>query len=402
MKSYFLAAAILFQLTCALQSKLTRRNFAITTATSLVSLVPESSSSLTPPLSPTVQSKMSSKLLSPRPAIVAVIGYTGGVGGCLLSAMDRIGLKPFALVRSSTMQIDGSDDMPVDFTELGKRLLAAASKEGGTPIIADVTASSIPQEHYKDWLSQGISVCTANKGIFAGPESKYQELLTATKPPTRLLYETTVGAGLPVLGTISSLRESSHKILKIEGILSGTLAFVLGAVSGGKMTFSDAVLKAKDLGYTEPDPRLDLGGIDVARKAVILARLSGLTGIELTGLDVESLVPKPLQDCSVDEFMAGLSAYDNDFAARVASIEKNPGNRLHYAAKVDVVNKKITVAPMAVDASHPFNSAGPDNLVAITTDFYSPRPLVVQGAGAGGDVTATGVLADILECTRSM
>lgn len=345
---------------------------------------------------------MSSKILSPKPAIVAVIGYTGGVGGCLLQAMSRIGLKPFALVRSSTMKIDGSDDMPVDFTELGKRLLAAATKTGGAPIIADVTASSVPQDHYKDWLSQGISVCTANKGIFAGPESQYQELLAATKFPTKLLHETTVGAGLPVLGTISNLRASSHKILKIEGILSGTLAYVLGAVSGGKMSFSDAVLKAKELGYTEPDPRLDLGGIDVARKAIILARLSGLTGVELTGLDVESLVPKELESCSVDDFMSGLPAYDEEFASRVADIEKTPGNRLHYAAKVDVENKKVTVGPMEVDANHPFNSAGPDNLVAITTDFYYPRPLVVQGAGAGGDVTATGVLADIMECTRSI
>ncbi len=346
---------------------------------------------------------MSAKILSPKPAIVAVIGYTGGVGSCLLNAMDRNGMKPYALVRSSTMKFDGSDEfLPVDFAELGSRLVEAASKSGGAPIIADVTASDVPQGYYKTWLTQGISVCTANKGIFAGPESKYQELLTAAKPPVRLLHETTVGAGLPVLSTISNLRASSHKILKIEGILSGTLAFVLGAVSGGKMTLSDAVVKAKELGYTEPDPRLDLGGMDVARKAVILARLSGLTGIELTGLDIESLVPKELEDCSVEEFMAGLSAYDADFAKRVAYIEEIPGNRLHYAAKVDVAEKKVTVGPMAVDASHPFNSAGPDNLVAITTDFYNPRPLVVQGAGAGGDVTATGVLADILECARSM
>jgi len=403
--NWYILAVLLFELrvTSALQIRPTRRNFVITTTTSLISLVPaEPSSSLTLSSSSTAKSKMSSINISPKPAIVAVIGYTGGVGGCLISAMERIGLKPFALVRSSTMQIDGSDDVPVDFTELGKQLLAASIKQGGSPIIADVTASSIPQDYYKNWLSQGISVCTANKGIFSGPESNYQELLTATKPPARLLHEATVGAGLPVLGTINSLRASSHKILKIEGILSGTLAFVLGAVSGGKMTFSDAVLKAKELGYTEPDPRLDLGGIDVARKAVILARLSGMTGVELTGLDIESLVPKQLEDCSVDDFIAGLSKYDSDFAARVASIEKTPGNRLHYAAKVDVIEKKVTVGPMKVDASHPFNSAGPDNLVAITTDFYNPRPLVVQGAGAGGDVTATGVLADILECARSM
>merc|ERR1712232_202573 len=163
---------------------------------------------------------------------------------------------------------------------------------------------------------------------------------------------------------------------------------------------SEAVKNAKELGYTEPDPRMDLNGMDVARKAVILARLSGLTGIELSKMEIESLVPKALEDCSVDEFMNGLSAYDDDFAKRVADVEKTAGSRLHYAAKVDVENKIVTVGPMACEASHPFNSAGPDNLIAITTNFYT-RPLVVQGAGAGGDVTATGVLADILLCKQN-
>jgi len=340
---------------------------------------------------------------STKVPIVAVIGYTGGVGTCLLNAMKQTNLKPYALVRSSTMKINDDNVVPVNLNELGTKLLDAVSKQksgDGIAIIADVTASNDVQEHYKQWLSMGISVCTANKGIFAGPESTYQELLSSIKSPARLLHETTVGAGLPILSTINNLKASSHTILKVEGILSGTLAYVLGAVSGGKMSFSNAVKKAKELGYTEPDPRLDLGGIDVARKAIILARLSGLIGIELTKLDIESLVPESLRDCSVEEFMIGLPAFDNDFATKVASIEKVPGNRLHYAASVDVSNKKVVVGPMAVDASHPFNSAGPDNLVAITTNFYT-RPLVVQGAGAGGDVTATGVLADILECTRS-
>lgn len=232
-----------------------------------------------------------------------------------------------------------------------------------------------------------------------GPENKYEELLSSIKHQAKLLHETTVGAGLPVLGTINNLRASSHKIHKVEGILSGTLAFVLGAVSGGQMRFSDAVKKAKELGYTEPDPRLDLGGIDVARKAVILARLSGMKGVELSKMDVESLVPQSLRECTIEEFMNGLSDFDTEFAEKVAKIEQ-ADKRLHYAASVDVLTGKVTVGPMAVEASHPFNSAGPDNLVAVKTDFYT-RPLVVQGAGAGGDVTATGVLADILDCARN-
>lgn len=331
------------------------------------------------------------------PLFVAVIGYTGGVGTCLLSAMDKINLQPYALVRSSTMKINGGEEVPVDFSQLSSALLTAAQTQGGIPVIADVTASSDVQTEYKNWLSKGISVCTANKGIFAGDESVYQQLLDTIVPPAKLLHEATVGAGLPVLGTLNSLRASSHTIVRVEGVLSGTLAYVLGAVAGGKMTLSNAVQNAKKLGYTEPDPRMDLNGMDVARKAVILARLSGLTGIELDEMEIESLVPKALEDCSVEAFLEGLSAYDEDFAARVKAVEETPGSRLHYAAKIDVEKKEVTVGPMACDATHPFNSAGPDNLIAITTNFYT-RPLVIQGAGAGGDVTATGVLSDILQC----
>jgi homoserine dehydrogenase len=331
--------------------------------------------------------------------VVAVIGYTGGVGKCLLSAMEKIGVKPFALVRSSTMKIGDDEAMAVNFGVLGERLLSESKRNGGgVPVIADVTASSAPQSMYEDWLKRGISVVAANKGIFAGPEAGYQELLAAAAadPPARLLHETTVGAGLPVLGTLGGLKASAHDIQIVEGVLSGTLAFVLGAVAGGKKSLSTAVAEAKELGYTEPDPRDDLNGMDVARKAVILARVSGMTGIELEAMEIESLVPESLRECSVEEFMSGLSAFDEAFAERVKSVE-DKGGKLHYAAKVDVAKNSVTVGPLACDASHPFNNAGPDNMVAITTNFYT-RPLVVQGAGAGGDVTATGVLADILQC----
>lgn len=277
-------------------------------------------------------------------------------------------------------------------------MLAEAAKTGGQPVIADVTASAAPQEAYKSWLTKGISVCAANKGIFAGPEDKYEALIDAAarEPTARLLHEATVGAGLPVISTLKDLRDSSHKVVMIEGILSGTLAFVLGQVAGGKKKLSEAVTEAKSLGYTEPDPREDLGGMDVARKAVILARIAGLKGIELTKMNVESLVPPALKDVSVEEFMSGLSAYDDEFAKRVADAESK-GMRLHYAGKVNAEGTEVLVGPTAVEADHPFNNAGLDNMVAIKTNFY-PSPLVVQGAGAGGDVTATGVLADILKC----
>jgi len=319
------------------------------------------------------------------------------VGSALLKAMDAIGLKPFATVSGSKgMSIEGADPVPTDWAALNSKLVAAAKAGGGVPVVADVTASPAVQELYETWLKEGISVVAANKGIFAGDEKKYEALLAAAKaePQARLLHETTVGAGLPVLSTIKGLVDSSNKVTKIEGVLSGTLAYVLGEVAGGKTKFSDAVKKAKELGYTEPDPREDLGGMDVARKSVILARVSGLKGVELEKMNIESLVPESLRDCSVDEFLAGLPAFDDDFAKRVADVEAK-GDRLHYAGAVDMGAGKVLVGPQGFPDGHPFNNAGPDNLVSISTNFYT-RPLVVQGAGAGGDVTATGVLADIM------
>jgi homoserine dehydrogenase len=328
---------------------------------------------------------------------VVVVGYTGGVGTALTKAMKAIGLKPYALVSGSKgMSIEGAKSVDTDWGVLNKQLLEAAKEKGGIPIVADVTASGPVQELYETWLKEGITVVAANKGIFAGPEAKYEALLAAAaaEPKARLLHECTVGAGLPVLSTIKGLVESSNKVEKIEGVLSGTLAYVLGEVAGGKVKFSDAVKKGKELGYTEPDPREDLGGMDVARKAVILSRVAGLKGIELTKMNIESLVPEPLRDCSVEDFMNGLSKFDDDFAKKVAAYEAK-GERLHYAGAVDMKKKKVIVGPLGCGDGHPFNNAGPDNLVSITTNFY-PRPLVVQGAGAGGDVTATGVLADIM------
>ena len=334
---------------------------------------------------------------NPKELVVVVVGYTGGVGSCLLKAMEKIHLKPFALVRSSTMTINGCEE-PVDYKALATRLLSESNSKSGIPVIADVTASSVVQSHYKEWLASGISVVAANKGIFAGPEADYLALKDACMDNSaKLLHEATVGAGLPILGTLQALKASSHEIVQVEGVLSGTLAYVLGQVAGGKQKLSDAVKQAKELGYTEPDPRDDLNGMDVARKAVILGRLAGLTGVELSGMEIESLVPESLRECSVEEFLEKLSEHDDAMSERVATVEATEGCRLHYAAKVDVKAGKVGVGLLACEGSHPFNNAGPDNLVAITTNFYT-RPLVVQGAGAGGDVTATGVLADILQC----
>eukprot|EP00746_Dinoflagellata_sp_MGD_P161389 gnl/MRDRNA2_/MRDRNA2_88508_c0_seq1.p1 gnl/MRDRNA2_/MRDRNA2_88508_c0~~gnl/MRDRNA2_/MRDRNA2_88508_c0_seq1.p1 ORF type:complete len:478 (-),score=124.56 gnl/MRDRNA2_/MRDRNA2_88508_c0_seq1:125-1558(-) len=329
--------------------------------------------------------------------VVAVVGFSGGVGTCLIAAMERIGLKPFAKISSKGMELEGEDKKDLDWDYVNSKLLAAAKEKGGLPVMVDVTASGAVQELYEGWLKQGISVAAANKGIFAGDEAKYEALLSAAaaEPKAYLLHEATVGAGLPVISTIKDLVASSHEVQKIEGVMSGTLAFVLGEVAGGKKKFSEAVAEAKALGYTEPDPREDLNGMDVARKSVILARVAGLKGVDLSKMNVESLVPESLRDCSVDDFMAGLPKFDDEFAKKVADVEAK-GERLHYAGAVDMKAGKVTVGPLGCAGDHPFNSAGPDNLVSITTNFYT-RPLVVQGAGAGGDVTATGVLGDVLK-----
>jgi aspartokinase/homoserine dehydrogenase 1 len=208
-----------------------------------------------------------------------------------------------------------------------------------------------------------------------------------------MLHETTVGAGLPIIDTFHKLVESGDRILRIEGCTSGTLGFLLDEVSKGKK-FSDALKRAMHLGFTEPDPRDDLSGMDVARKALILARLIGYQG-ELKDIPVDSLVPEGLRSVSRDEFVARIAELDAPWEVR-ARQARDKGQVWRYVARI--TRQRVTVSLVAVPLTSPFAALkGTDNQVVFTTTRYRENPLVITGPGAGPQVTAAGVVNDVLK-----
>ena len=261
-------------------------------------------------------------------------------------------------------------------------------------VIIDCTASADVAARYHAWLSGGIHVVTPNKKANSGPLPYYRSLQEARRAAgTHYLYEATVGAGLPVIQTLRDLRETGDDITRIEGIFSGTLAYLFN-VFDGREAFSAIVRAAKLKGYTEPDPRDDLSGIDVARKLIILAREMGLT-FELADVQVQGLVPKALLGASVEEFMERLPEFDADMAALLDAARERR-QVLRYVGRIDA-DGTATVGLIHLDAKHAFaNIALTDNVVRFATRRYCDNPLIVQGPGAGPEVTAGGVFADLL------
>ncbi|KAL8482378.1 hypothetical protein ACS0TY_027893 [Phlomoides rotata] len=263
-------------------------------------------------------------------------------------------------------------------------------------VLVDCTADSHVASHYHDWLRKGIHVITPNKKANSGPLEQYLKLRTLQRQSyTHYFYEGTVGAGLPIISTLQGLLETGDKIVRIEGIFSGTLSYIFNNFVGAQ-TFSDVVKEAKEAGYTEPDPRDDLSGTDVARKVIILARECGLK-LELSDIPVQSLVPDPLKDItSAEEFLQQLPQYDQDLAKQRQEAEAT-GDVLRYVGVVDVVNQKGAVELRRYKKEHPFAQlSGSDNIIAFTTQRYEKQPLIVRGPGAGAEVTAGGVFSDIL------
>jgi aspartokinase/homoserine dehydrogenase 1 len=208
------------------------------------------------------------------------------------------------------------------------------------------------------------------------------------------LYEATVGAGLPIMQTLRDLRETGDEIRQVEGIFSGTLAYLFN-VWDGTQPFSAIVRDAKAKGYTEPDPRDDLSGTDVARKLVILARELGMR-LELADVALEGLIPVSLSGCSVDEFMTRLEELDAPMTAQLTAARAQ-NQVLRYVAALDAASGKATVGLVRLERSHPFANINlTDNVVRFVTSRYDVNPLVVQGPGAGPQVTAAGVFADLL------
>lgn len=259
--------------------------------------------------------------------------------------------------------------------------------------IIDASASDDVAARYSGWLERGIHVLTPNKRAGAGPLDRYRDIRRlAREKHSHFFYEATVGAGLPVISTLRDLVRTGDRVLAIEGILSGTLSHLFSELSGERR-FSDVVREAKRLGYTEPDPRDDLSGRDVARKVVILARELGRE-IELDDVRIESLVPAELERAAtVSEFLDGLATFDD----RMEAVRRDAHDRGEVLRYVGKVGERLEVGLRRFPLDHPFaRTKGGDNVLAFTTERYRERPLVVQGPGAGPDVTAGGVFADLL------
>jgi len=261
-------------------------------------------------------------------------------------------------------------------------------------ILIDCTASGDVGAKYAEWLARGVHVITPNKKANSAELSYYRSLHDSRRTSgAHYLYETTVGAGLPVIQTLRDLRDTGDDITSIEGIFSGTLAYLFN-IYDGRTAFSDIVKDAKQLGYTEPDPRDDLSGLDVARKLIILGREMGLE-LELADVKIESLVPAGLESGSIEDFLARLPKHDAAMRERFEAA-RGRGKVLRYVGRL-TADGKATVGLVELDTKHAFaNMALTDNIVRFETRRYNANPLIVQGPGAGPEVTAGGVFADLL------
>jgi bifunctional aspartokinase / homoserine dehydrogenase 1 len=262
-------------------------------------------------------------------------------------------------------------------------------------VMLDCSASADVAARYPEWLAAGIHVVTPNKRANSGPLELYRAVKEASdRAGSHYLYEATVGAGLPIIQTLRDLRQTGDGIRRIEGIFSGTLAYLFN-VWDGVQPFSAVVRDAKANGFTEPDPRDDLSGMDVARKIVILAREAGMT-LELSDVALQGLIPEALTGCSAAEFMDRLSELDAPMLARLERARADD-KVLRYVAALDTATGRASVGLVELERTHPFANINlTDNVVRFVTDRYDRNPLVVQGPGAGPDVTAGGVFADLL------
>lgn len=300
-----------------------------------------------------------------------------------------------ALFNSDGIDLSNYRELLAEAPESNEKKLCDAIIEMNcfNSVFVDCTASKEVAEIYQPLLEHNISVIAANKIAASSSYEKYARLKeTALARGVFFRYETNVGAGLPIIGTINDLRNSGDVILKIEAVLSGTLNFIFNEISAD-VTLSEAVRRAKEQGYSEPDPRIDLSGKDVIRKLVILAREAGYK-VEKTDVEAHLFIPDEFFEGSIDEFWKNLPKLDADFEARRKQLDAE-GKRWRFVATFD--HGKLSVALKEVDRTHPFyNLQGSNNIVALTTERYREYPMLIQGYGAGASVTAAGVFANIM------
>jgi len=355
--------------------------------------------------------------LSDQTLSIGLIG-PGQVGRALLGQIRaarkrlmetaRIDLRVRAVTNSSRMELaDGGvsepalagrldDGVPADLDQFADHVRAEHMPQA---VIIDCSASDAIAGHYVGWMEQGIHVITPNKHAGSGDPARYRRLRAlAGQGSAHWRYEATVAAGLPVIQTLRDQIDSGDTVLSIDGIFSGTLAWLFNRYRPG-MSFAALVREARESGYTEPDPRDDLSGTDVARKLVILGREMGID-LSLDDVEIESLVPAGMDEGSVDEFLAGLDVLDAEMAGRIERAD-GEGCCLRYTASLDA-GGRARVGLESLPLDHPFaHLALTDNVVAFTTERYSENPLIVQGPGAGPQVTAAGVFSDLLRIAQA-
>ena len=305
-----------------------------------------------------------------------------GVASSGRAALDREGIDPHRW----------QDAMAAAEAPAAALVDAAIDSPHHPRIFVDCTASPRLPECYERLLAAGVSVVAANKIGFAGSSQSWDRLRDVARTGASVYFETTVGAGLPVLRTVADLSATGDRILRLQGVLSGTLGYLCDEVMKGH-TFSAAVRGAYELGYTEPDPRDDLSGLDVARKLVILARAAGLD-LEPEDVDVEPLLPREAAEGPLEVFWERLSLFDEPMERSRASAAET-GGRLVYLGSVEAGKARVGVDVVPID--HPcWSLHGSENLILVLSERYRTVPLVVRGPGAGPAVTAAGVFADVL------
>lgn len=342
-----------------------------------------------------------------------VVG-TGLIGGTLLKQIKRqyayfyekrfLSINIIALANSKKMIFDENgvnlDNWKEELDAKGAKMSIRAYIDQmmmldlPNSIFVDNTSSKVISDHYEELLNANISVVTPNKLANSDSYDRYLELQDiALKNGVKFLYETNVGAGLPVISTLRDLKLSGDQIRKIDGILSGTISYIFNSFEGNKK-FSEVVREAKKLGYTEPDPRDDLNGMDMARKILILSREAGIS-LELKDIKMEALLPDAcFQASSIDGFFEELQKIDGMMEEKRLIAEKD-GKKLRYIAGLE--NDKAFIRLEAVGPDSLFYAvSGSDNIIAYTSERYNDKPLVIKGPGAGAEVTAAGVFAEII------
>lgn len=351
--------------------------------------------------------------LSPQTISVGVIG-PGHVGRALLDQIreaaprlkrdTQLDLRVRAIASSRHLWCDDRGELPADWmdqinasddhVDLDRFTEQVHASHLPHAVIVDCSASNAIADHYADWLAAGIHVITPNKQAGAGSLQRWQAMRASSAASgARWRYEATVGAGLPVIQTLRDLIDTGDELIAIEGILSGTLAWLFNRYDGSQ-PFSALVREALELGYTEPDPRDDLSGLDVARKLVILAREAGLP-LSLADVQIAGLMPQSLLDLGRDDAIEKLDAMDADIAERYKNARAS-SCVLRHVARLDKAGV-ASVGLMELPDDHAFAHLRlTDNIVQYTTRRYATNPLIVQGPGAGPEVTAAGVFADLL------